>query len=299
LFSCAIAQELRESLDLEIITITFFLEMFFTSKYTLLSIVMLFILLIVIFFITLSNSLAILFFGDYVQPIEAGIEIFSVLFLSNMLPISPSKRLTKIEKEAFSLSDELKQILVGLILGDLHVQRQTENSNIRLRFKQGLVNQDYLMHLYELFKTYCPAPPKTTNPAPDSRTGNVYKSVYFNTYSLPCFNEWFDLFYDKGTKIVPLNIGEWFSPLSLAYWISDDGYWLSNGVHICTESFTLTELKLLVKILEEKFDLKCTIYSRDSRDSGFRIRISSQSIAELQKVLAPIMPSMMRYKIGL
>jgi len=75
------------------------------EKLVLLSIVMLFLyifflLLIGISFITLLYSPAFLFYGDYIQPIEAGMEIFSVLFLSNMLPIAPSKRLTKMEKEA-------------------------------------------------------------------------------------------------------------------------------------------------------------------------------------------------------
>jgi len=79
--------------------------MFLTSKHTLLSIVMLFLyifflLLIGISSITLLYAPAFLFYGDYIQPIEAGIEIYSVLFLSNMLPVAPSKRLTKMEKEA-------------------------------------------------------------------------------------------------------------------------------------------------------------------------------------------------------
>lgn len=42
-------------------------------------------------------------------------------------------------------------------------------------------------------------------------------------------------------KIVPLNISEMFSEISLAYWIMDDGYFDSDGraktVVLCTESF--------------------------------------------------------------
>jgi hypothetical protein len=77
----------------------------------------------------------------------------------------------------------LKQTLVGLLLGDLYAHKQ--NLNVRLRFKQGTIHEGYLMHLYDLFKSYCSAPPKTTSQAPDLRTGKVYSSIYFNTYSYP------------------------------------------------------------------------------------------------------------------
>jgi len=122
---------------------------------------------------------------------------------------------------ADAVTEEFKQIIVGLILGDLNVQKQTKNSNVRLCFKQGLVHKDYLMHLYDLFKTYCPTPPKTTNPVADKRTGKTYIGIWFNTYSLPCFNTFYDMFYLAGKKVMPSNIAELLTPLSLAYWICD------------------------------------------------------------------------------
>jgi hypothetical protein len=45
---------------------------------------------------------------------------------------------------------------------------------------------------------------------PDSRTGKIYSRIQFITYSLlpACFNEFYELFYSTGKKIIPLNIGE-------------------------------------------------------------------------------------------
>jgi len=57
----------------------------------------------------------------------------------------------------------------------------------KLVFEQGLVHNDYLFHLYELFKGYCLSAPSTSNRLPDKRTGNVYTRVTFNTMALPCF----------------------------------------------------------------------------------------------------------------
>ena len=65
--------------------------------------------------------------------------------------------------------------------------------------------------------------PKITNRLPDKRTGKIYSRISFNTYSLPCFNEFYNLFYSEGKKVVPVNILELLSPLSVAYWLCDDG----------------------------------------------------------------------------
>jgi len=75
-----------------------------------------------------------------------------------------------LERSQFTLSDKLRQILVGLLLGDLYAQKQKSYANARLFFQQGLVHEDYLLHLYELFKTYSSQAPKITNLPPDKRT---------------------------------------------------------------------------------------------------------------------------------
>lgn len=51
----------------------------------------------------------------------------------------------------------------------------------------------------------------------------VKSSVHFNTLHLPCFNEYYNIFYPLGKKIVPLNIGEILTPAGLAVWAMDDG----------------------------------------------------------------------------
>jgi hypothetical protein len=150
-------------------------------------------------------------------------------------------------------------------------------------------NKDYIYHLYELFEPYCRSVPKITNRLPDKRTGKVYSSVRFNTYSLPCFNEFYNLFYLEGKKIIPKNMWDLMTPLSLAYWIccpntrtkflsvGDDGsvYRRDYCFALCTDSYSLTEVTLLTEVLAEKFKLKCNLYSNGN---GFRIRISKTSL---------------------
>jgi hypothetical protein len=206
--------------------------------------------------------------------------------------------LTQAQRSQLSLPQNLQDILVGLILGDLCIRKRKASVNVRLQFEQGLVHEKYLEHLYDLFKTYCPSLPKTTNRPPHKVTCKIYTRVAFNTFSLPCFNYYYDLFYPNGQKVVPLNIGELLTPLSLVYWLCDDGSFhkRDRALVLSTQSFTLAEVELLVSVLTDKFGLKCTI----SKSNGdFTIRISSKSIPVLQSLLKDIMPSMMLYKIGL
>jgi hypothetical protein len=106
------------------------------------------------------------------------------------------------------LSEELKQNLVGLLLGDLNIQKRTKTGNAVLRFEQGISNKEYINHLFNLFENYCPSLPKITDRLPDKRTGKIYTRISFYTYSLPCFNQLYNLFYPEGVKVVPNIIEE-------------------------------------------------------------------------------------------
>lgn len=265
---------------------------YFTKSFFLVQGRKIFLLVILITTIALLCAEALSLNDEYVQSIGSVKGNFSELLFASLLPVKPS--LTKLERSQFTLSDELKQTLVGLLLGDLYAAKQKSYANARLKFQQSLVHEDYLLHLYELFKTYSSQAPKIIHLSPDKRTGKVYSRIHFFTYSLPCFNELRDLFYLDGKKIVPENIGDLLTPLGLAYWICDDGCWDRNTVRLATDGFTLEEVNLLTKVLNDKFGLKCGVIKSGNNRT---IRISTKSVPQLQNLLTPIMPPMMLYKI--
>nr|QVG61594.1 hypothetical protein [Rhizoctonia sp.] len=238
-----------------------------------------------------------MFYADHNQPIGLdlggnNLTLEVGLLLSSLLPVK-LKRLTKAEQEQFVLTEELKAILVGLLLGDLYAEKLAINA--RFKFKQSTIHEGYLIHLYELFKTFCPQGPKMDY---TTLSGKVYSSLYFKTYSLPCFGELYNSFYPFGRKIVPLNIGELLTPSSLAYWVADDGSFNQTYriVILNTQCFSWEEVNLLAEIINNKFKLNCTI---NKSRNGFVIRISRNSLKDLQTLLEPLMPPMMLYKIGL
>lgn len=207
--------------------------------------------------------------------------------------------LTQKERLQFSLSPQLKEILIGLILGNLFLQKRSESTlSVRALFRQGLVNKDYLMHLYELFQSYGAQVPKTSNLAPDKRTGKIYNTVSFNTYSLPCFAPLYELFYVAGKKVIPSNIADLLTPLALAYLICDDGGLCrtSKRLILATNCYELAEENLLAGALNNKWNLNCYV---NKRGCGYVILIPAKSLPIVQALLKDIMPPMMLYKLDL
>jgi len=110
------------------------------------------------------------------------------------------------------LSKYIKQALIGLFLGDLHGIKNKPNHNTRLSFDQSKEkHSEYLIFLYQIFKEFVGTTPKSTKRKPDKRTGKIYDSLIFKTLSFPCFNEFMDLFYLNGKKIVPLDIEKYMT----------------------------------------------------------------------------------------
>src|ERR1700722_16928790 len=72
-------------------------------------------------------------------------------------------KLSNEQKEAFSVSPELADILIGLCLGDLCVEKLKTSINARLRFLQSINHTDYLKYLWDKFQNYCRQEPQIIN----------------------------------------------------------------------------------------------------------------------------------------
>ena len=207
------------------------------------------------------------------------------------------KRLTNSERNSFTISPELDEVMIGLCLGDLGVRKHRRGVNAILQFEQGVINEGYLLHLYDLFKAYCGTGPKILTRKPNKVTGKIYQIIRFATYSLPCLNYYYGLFYVDSVKRIPLNIGELLTPIGLAYWCMDDGYLQTSGnsFNICTDSYTLNEVELLIKVLKQNFDLDCT-YQR-KRKNQYRIYIKAGSMDKFRSLVTPYFHESMMYKL--
>lgn len=110
---------------------------------------------------------------------------------------------------------------------------------------------------------------------------------------------------DGVKRIIP-ELLDYFTPISLAFLIMDDGGWVagSKSVRIATNNFTLQEMELLVMTFKSKFNLDCTVQKlskskvNPSKDK-YSLYIKVVSLPRLRELVVPYMHPSMLYKLGL
>lgn len=211
-------------------------------------------------------------------------------------------KLNKVDRSKFIIESPLNEILIGLLLGDGHVQKRSLNGNSRFMFGQSSLRShhlNYFKYVLNLFKPYLSETFKLKEKTfKDNRTNNTYKSVNFATLSLPCFNQYKTLFYQNNKKIVPINIQELLTPIGLSYWIMDDGSIQNKGLHLNTYAFNLEDVLKLKSTLENMFgnnSLKCSIHKHKK---GHRIYIFEESMDILINNISVYMHKDMLYKLN-
>ena len=111
------------------------------------------------------------------------------------------------------------------------------------------------------------------------------------------------MFYHKGKKVIKPIIENYMTALTLAIWISDDGGYTQYGVRIATNSFTLSEVELLITVLKSKFNLTATVQRRtkSNKEICWRIRFSSkyENIDLLRTLVKPHLIPSMYYKLNI
>ena len=191
--------------------------------------------------------------------------------------------------------------LFGLLLGDGYASNRS-GEGVRFFIKQSIVHKEYLFGLYKFFldRGYC----SSLEPRIYNRTikdiDKIYQGYEFNTYTFRSFVWIYKLFYKKGKKVIPLDIANYMTPLTLAIWIMDDGGWANSGIRIATFSFEFKEINLLTHILKYKFDLDCTMQSKNiGTKVKYAINIKKNSIPKLKNLIMPYLDKSMVYKLDI
>ena len=193
---------------------------------------------------------------------------------------------------------KILSILFGSLLGDCYAEYRNKGNGTRFCFYQENTHDTYLIWLHCLISELGYCNPKT----PEIHTrlgdkGKVRKIIRFKTWTYFSFNWIHDLWYKNGVKVVPYNIGEFLTPLSLALWIMDDGCKISSGLKFCTNSFNYLDCLLLVKTLFDNFNLKSSVQSTGKLNQ-FQIYIWKESMPTLREIILPYVHPYMKYKLN-
>ena len=197
---------------------------------------------------------------------------------------------------------DIISIIIGSSLGDTHLEKRKNGIGTRIIFEQSSDNVEYLMwfHNYLASRGYC----NNTKPKLQIRIkqkGKVYYQYRVNSYTFSSFNWIHEMFYkltdNKYIKIVPLNIGEYLTPLALAIWFMDDGSSLGRGARIATNCFTLEEVNFLCNVLKIKYNIIATP-NKCGRDKGYIIYIHVNSMKLFISIVKPYLLPSLYYKLG-
>lgn len=224
---------------------------------------------------------------------------------------------SKDPRKKLKLTNFQKKVLIGILLGDAHLQI-AKNGTCRLYIEQSVKDhQDYANHLYDVFKEFCLSPPVLKERKRKKGTG---QHVFIRTMFHPSFRFYGKLFYKKVTvgamhpdaglpldanvqhtkvqhiKVIPKNIHRFLNPVSLAYWYMDDGALKGKnryGKRLHTEGFANEEVEKLCNAMRN-FGIQTNV----NRQYNKRLLYITQPADPLfTEMIYPYVVPSMRYKL--
>ena len=194
------------------------------------------------------------------------------------------------------MSQKQRDILIGLLLGDGHLETQNNGRTYRLKIEHSMEQADYVLWIYEEFKDFVNKKPYT------KVRKNGQRSFGFNTLSMASLRFYGKSFYPKGKKIIPEMMLKKLKPISLAVWFMDDGSRksLKHKTYIIhTLGFRKTEVSLLKKYLKIKFNIDTELHLQKGK--FYRLYVNSISAKQFTNLIYPFVSKIksMKHKIVL
>lgn len=198
-------------------------------------------------------------------------------------------------KKTLKLTKKQKEILVGLILGDGHLETLNNGKTYRLKVEHSLKQREYLDWLYLNFKDWINKIPEVRK---RTSLGKIIETYGFTTYTSSILRIYAQQFYVNKKKIIPKIIDKIITPQGLAIWFMDDGS-IKSKAHkalvIHTHGYSKDDLLLITKVLQKKFGLEIGLQKQYDK---WRLYIYSESVDNFKKIILPYILPSMQYKLG-
>ena len=124
-------------------------------------------------------------------------------------------KVIELYKATLTLTSIQREVLVGLLLGDGHLEKSPCTERARLKVEQREGAREYVEWLYKIFQNWIRSPLKYKKTFLKV-TGKYYGKYCFTTYMHEAFLPYRKLFYAHGRKAIPKNIADLLTPLASA-----------------------------------------------------------------------------------
>nr|YP_010555471.1 LAGLIDADG endonuclease [Ramaria rubella]UYR22219.1 LAGLIDADG endonuclease [Ramaria rubella] len=135
--------------------------------------------------------------------------------------------------------------MVGFLLGDGSLIKKYEGGGTYFQYTQSINHSEYLHFIFNLFKELGLIKKNEPYLGVSVVKGKTYNYYSFSTRSLKIWNNLYHIWYKSKVKVIPDNLLNILSPISLAYWLMDDGGWTNNGIHLNSNFFFCSRGKIL------------------------------------------------------
>lgn len=213
------------------------------------------------------------------------------------------KFLLKIERDIINLTKYNRSVIIGIVLSDGYIEKRL-GWNPRIRFEYSIKSFEYIWFIFNQLGILIIGYPLLLK----RRLRNkFFYSLAFKTRQLECLNEIYNLLNKGGRKYISSNLYDYFDSIVLAHWIMGDGSKMGKGIIICTDSYSIEEVVLLINILKIKFNVDSTIHYHTSyapldilklkMKKYPRIFINGINLGKIKSLIEPYILNCFLYKI--
>jgi hypothetical protein len=205
----------------------------------------------------------------------------------------------------FNITNEVKNYIDGLLLGDGHI---FQKNNWSARYDQGFSVRfvDWTKKIREDFQRFGIESNQliTTNKETVIKKTGQHIGAFGYVVLFTKFYEEFVAFrrrwYQNGVKVIPKDIE--LTPQALANWYMGDGYYddlpLTKRVAFSTHSFSNEDITFLVRKLSETYGFCPKIYYDRNQDNQPIIKLSCKDAERFLEITEPFKVSCFNYKWG-
>lgn len=195
------------------------------------------------------------------------------------------------ENKPIELSDFQKQVLLGTMLGDSSFKMGKDSKNPAITCAHCVRQREYCEYKTKIFENLGSNCTYRQRRTPDKRTGKITDSYTMFVPANPTLKNWYYSFYKDKIKVIPFNLFDYFTEVSLAFMFMDDGCKINNSYSIATNCFSLEELNKFRVFLLEKFNLETTIWKQH------QLYIRTKSAKRFTELISSYICDCMKYKL--
>lgn len=197
------------------------------------------------------------------------------------------------ESKYVPLSETVRSVILGAILGDGSLKIPTKYSNAGLQIRHSETQKDYLLWKAEMLKEIATDRSIGVQEADGYSKNRKWRFV---SKRLPSLTELHRLTYQHNRLRIKRTWLNRMTPLSLAVWWCDDGSLISYGGRkgvFCTDGFDEASVRILARYLGVVWNIRTIVApvgaKRDGKQEQYW-RIWIRSTEELQKFLRIVLP---------